>query len=163
MNNDINIIVAIIAAVIVLLGIAKIRIFVRSGMKGYLLIGVSSVFIAVGLILDTLDVNNIFICVYFIINYVVFMWGVLRLSTVESGKWNEFKSKNKYSAILTGNVKGIEKKYYKPIINKCLGILGSALFILAAPIVYVYSGSLFFLIYLLLMGIVLYILMRIYG
>jgi hypothetical protein len=162
--DEIKIIVSFIAAFIVLLGIAKIRIFVRTGIKGSLLIGVSSVLIALGLILDVLsDVDDIFICVYFIINYIVFMWGVLRLSTVESGAWNELRSKNKYRVIFTGNVKGIEKKYYEPIINKRLGIFGSALFILAAPVVYVYSGSLFFLIYLLLTGIVLYILMRIYG
>lgn len=158
MYNATDIMLAIIAAFIALLGIARIRIFVRTGMKGCLLEGVSGVLISLGLILSVLsDVDNIFICVYFIINYVVFMWGVLRLSTVESGVWNEFKSKNKYSVIFTGNAKGIERKYYEPIVNKRLGIFGSILFILAAPIAFIYTGSLFFLIYLLLTGIVLYI------
>ncbi len=161
MYNATDIILSILAAFLVFGGISKFRIYLKTGIKGCLLIGVSFVLCSVGFILVIFyGAENIYLCAYMILAFIVYSWGSIKLMTVESGQWKEVMSKNNYIEKLTGNVKEIEKKYYDPIINKRLGIFGSILFILAAPIAYIYTGSLFFLIYLLLTGIVLYIIIR---
>ena len=153
----------IMAVICFMIGISRIRMFHRSRIQGYFLLGFGSLLCSFGLLFIFLAGWRAFLWIYFSICLLTFTIGWLRLATYESGAWKELRSRNRYRNFLLGNVEGMVSSKHAPAFSKRFGILAGLLFILLGPLVYFLSSSRFYLLYLPILGIVVLVVSLVYG
>ncbi|OGP68991.1 MAG: hypothetical protein A2W27_04150 [Deltaproteobacteria bacterium RBG_16_44_11] len=123
-------------------GITFFRMYFRTRLKGYLLIFLGSTLALVGAVLDLIIPNaDIFDQTLGIPGIILFVIGLIFISTFESGAVQNALSGHSIDNIMLGNISSLEKKKYPPTLKRNSGIIAGFLIIIYGIVECCFSNS----------------------